>query len=102
MRKLFPFAGVVTLGSAGVAVTLCVCLQAQTSAQPAGRQQAAGPPPSSAATDAVTCFQADNAQTRALQFNRGRETSGTPADHNHIEMIHYFSNRTFDSAVNLR
>src|ERR1700675_2613510 len=53
MTKLFPFARVVTLGSAGVAVTLCVCLQAQTSAQQAGRQLVASPP-SSSATGALT------------------------------------------------
>src|SRR4029453_5831360 len=35
MTKLFPFARVLTVGSVAVAVTLCVCLQAQTSAQPA-------------------------------------------------------------------
>src|SRR2546425_11476502 len=45
----FPFARVLTLGSVGVAVTLCVCLQVQTSAQPAGRQEVASPPSSSAA-----------------------------------------------------
>ncbi len=49
MTKLFPIARVVTLGSVGVAVTLCVCLQVQTSAQQAGRQQVASPPSSSAA-----------------------------------------------------
>ena len=49
MTKLFPFARVVTLGSVGVAVALCVCLQVQTSAQQAGRQQVASPPSSSAA-----------------------------------------------------
>src|SRR5436190_10036634 len=51
MTKLLPIARVVTLGSIGVAVTLCVCLQVQTSAQQAGRQQVASPPPSSAAGD---------------------------------------------------
>src|SRR5713101_239962 len=49
MTKLFPIARVVTLGSVGVAVTLCVCLQVQTSAQQAGRQPVASPPSSSAA-----------------------------------------------------
>src|SRR2546428_13420895 len=49
MTKLFPFARVLTLGSVGVAVTLCVCLQLQTSAQPAERQQEARPPSNSAA-----------------------------------------------------
>ena len=53
MTNLFPFARVVTLGSVGVAVTLCVCLQVQTSAQQAGRQQVASPP-SSPAAGAVT------------------------------------------------
>src|SRR5260370_40769530 len=49
MTKLFPFAKVVTLGSAGAAVTLGVCLQVQTSAQQAGQRQLASPPSSSAA-----------------------------------------------------
>ncbi len=49
MTKLFPIARVVTPGSVGVAVTLCVCLQVQTSAQQAGRQPVASPPSSSAA-----------------------------------------------------
>jgi mono/diheme cytochrome c family protein len=49
MTKLFPFSGVVTLGSVGAAVTLCVCLQAQTSARQADRQQVMSPPSSSAA-----------------------------------------------------
>jgi cytochrome c5 len=53
MTKLFSIARVVTPGSVAVAVTLCVCLQGQTSAQQVGRQQAANPPSSSAA-DAVT------------------------------------------------
>jgi len=35
MTKLFPFARVLTVGSGAAAVTLCVCLQVQTSAQPA-------------------------------------------------------------------
>jgi len=35
MTKLFPFARVLTVGSGAVAVALCVCLQAQTSAPPA-------------------------------------------------------------------
>jgi cytochrome c5 len=52
MTKLFPFARVVTRGFVGVAVTLCVCLQVQTSAQQAGRPQKASPPSSS--TGAVT------------------------------------------------
>jgi cytochrome c5 len=52
MTKLFPFARVVTRGSVGAAVTLCVCLQVQTSAQQAGRPQKASPPSSS--TGAVT------------------------------------------------
>src|SRR6266852_774429 len=52
MTKLFPFARVVTLGSVGVAVTLCVGLQVP-SAQQAGRQQAASPASNSAAA-AVT------------------------------------------------
>src|SRR5262245_47744363 len=43
MTKLFPFAGVVTLGSVAGAVTLCVSLQAQTSARPTGPQQASSP-----------------------------------------------------------
>src|SRR3989442_1756835 len=46
---LFPFGSVLTLGSVGVAVTLCVCLQVQTSAQQARRQPVASPPSSSAA-----------------------------------------------------
>src|SRR5260221_10001439 len=49
MPKPFPFARVVTRGSVGVAVTLCVCLQVQPSAQQAGPQQVASPPSSSAA-----------------------------------------------------
>jgi hypothetical protein len=35
MKKLFLFARVLTPGSVGVAMTLCVCLQAQTSVRPA-------------------------------------------------------------------
>jgi mono/diheme cytochrome c family protein len=42
MTKLFPFGRMVTLGSVGVAVTLC--LQQQTSAHQARRQQVATPP----------------------------------------------------------
>src|ERR1700704_3993234 len=53
MTKLFPLARVGTIGSVGVAVTLGVCLQVQTSAQQAGRQQVASPLLRSAA-DAVT------------------------------------------------
>src|SRR5436309_2159774 len=49
MTKLFPFARVVTLGSVGVAVAMCVSLQVQTSAQQAGRPQVGSPPSSSAA-----------------------------------------------------
>src|SRR6266849_1735772 len=49
MTKQFPFARVLTLGSVGVAVTLCVCLQAQTSLQPASRPQVTVPPASPAA-----------------------------------------------------
>jgi len=49
MTKLFPFSGVVTLGSVGAAVTLCVCLQAQTSARQADPRQVASPPSSAAA-----------------------------------------------------
>jgi len=52
MTKPVPFARVATLGFVGVAVALCFCLQAQTSAQQARRQQAAIPSPSAA--DAVT------------------------------------------------
>ena len=47
MTKLFPFARVLTVGSVGVAVTLCVCLQAQTSAQPASSAAGAVTPASS-------------------------------------------------------
>src|SRR3979409_2144270 len=53
MPKPFPFARVVTRGSVGVAVTVCVCLQVQPSAQQAGQQQVASPP-SRSATGAVT------------------------------------------------
>jgi cytochrome c5 len=49
MTKLFPFARVVTLGSAGVAAILCVCVQLQPSAEPAGRRQVASPSSSPAA-----------------------------------------------------
>jgi hypothetical protein len=49
MTKLFPFARAVTFGSVGVVVSLCVCLQGQTSAQQAGQPQVASPPSSSAA-----------------------------------------------------
>jgi mono/diheme cytochrome c family protein len=35
MTKLFPFASVLTVGSGAAAAILCVCLQVQTSAQPA-------------------------------------------------------------------
>jgi len=49
MTKLFPFDRAVTLGSVGVAVTLGVCLQVQTSAQPSAREQLAGAPATSAA-----------------------------------------------------
>src|SRR5207249_9660567 len=52
MTKQFPFARVVTLGSVGAAVALCVCLQEPTSAQQAGRQVAT--PPSSSVAAAVT------------------------------------------------
>src|SRR5215468_3214193 len=47
MIKLFPFARVLTVGSGGAAVTLCVCLQVQTSAQPASSAPGAVTPPSS-------------------------------------------------------
>ena len=43
MKQLFPIATVVTPGVLR-AVTLCVCLQAQTSAQPTGRPPVASPP----------------------------------------------------------
>src|SRR5213592_2258744 len=49
MTKLFPFDRAVTLGSVGVAVTLGVCVQVQTSAQQSARQQVAGAPTSSGA-----------------------------------------------------
>src|SRR5205809_2872891 len=48
MTKLFPFDRAVTLGSVGVAVTLGVCLQVQTSARQSAREQVAGAPASSA------------------------------------------------------
>ena len=47
MTKLFPFARVLTVGSVAVAVTLCVCLQAQTPAQPASSAPGAVTPASS-------------------------------------------------------
>jgi mono/diheme cytochrome c family protein len=47
MTKLFPFARVLTVGSGAAAVTLCVCLQVQTSAQPASPGPGAATPPSS-------------------------------------------------------
>src|SRR4029453_15359891 len=47
MTKLFPFARVLAVGSVAVAVTLCVCLQAQTSAQPARSVAGAVTPASS-------------------------------------------------------
>ena len=53
MTKPFPFARMVSLGFVGLAVTLCLCLQVETSAQQAGRQQVASPAAPSAAS-AVT------------------------------------------------
>src|SRR5262245_7132157 len=47
MTKLFPFARVLTVGSGAAAVTLCVCLQVQTSAQPARSAPGAVTPASS-------------------------------------------------------
>jgi len=47
MTKLFPFARVLTVGSGAAAVTLCVCLQVQTSAQPARSAAGALTPASS-------------------------------------------------------
>ena len=44
MTKLFPFARVLTVGSVGVAITLCVCLQAQTSVQLPGATTPASSP----------------------------------------------------------
>src|SRR2546425_7072943 len=89
MTKLFPFARVLTLGSVGVAVTLCVCLQVQTSAQPAGRQQVASPPSSSAA-GAVTpassprrlldryCVTCHNERLKTAHLRRDRIGVATP------------------------
>ena len=53
MTKPFTLTRFITLGFVGLAVPLFFCLQAQTSAQQAGRQPVASPPSSSAA-DAVT------------------------------------------------
>ena len=53
MTKPFPFARMVSLGFVGLAVTLCLCLQVETSAQQAVRQQVASPGSPSAAS-AVT------------------------------------------------
>ena len=47
MTKLFPFARVLTVGSVAVTVTLCVCLQSQTSAQPVSPAPGAVTPASS-------------------------------------------------------
>src|SRR5215510_14672746 len=47
MTKLFPFARLLTVGSGAAAVTLCVCLQVQTSAQPARSAPVAVTPASS-------------------------------------------------------
>src|SRR5256712_3691637 len=49
MTKTLAYAGSLTPGSRGVAVAVCVCLEVQTAAQAAGRQQVACPPSSSAA-----------------------------------------------------
>ncbi len=78
MTKLFPFARVLTVGSVAVAVTLCVCLQAQTSAQPASRPQVAVPPTSPAAASSprrlvdqycVTCHN-ERLKTADLRLDR--------------------------------
>ena len=78
MTKLFPFARVLTVGSVAVAVTLCVCLQAQTSAQPASRPQVAGSPTSPAAAPSprrlvdqycVTCHN-ERLKTADLRLDR--------------------------------
>ncbi len=53
MTKPFPFARLVSLGFVGLAVTLCLCLQVETSAQQAGRQQVVSPPSPSAAGAAM-------------------------------------------------
>jgi len=47
MTKLFPFASVLTVGSGAAAAILCVCLQVQTSAQPARPAAGAAAPASS-------------------------------------------------------
>ena len=55
MTKLFPFARVLTVWFVAVAVTLCVCLQAQTSVQPPGATTPASSPRRLVDRYCVTC-----------------------------------------------
>ena len=69
MTKLFPFARVLTVWFVAVAVTLCVCLQAQTSVQPAGATTPASSPRHLVDRYCVTCHN-ERLKTADLRLDR--------------------------------
>ena len=63
MTKLFPFARVLTVWFVAVAVTLCVCLKAQTPVQPNGAVTPASSPRRLVDRYCVTCRMTDGVRT---------------------------------------
>jgi mono/diheme cytochrome c family protein len=80
MTKLFPFARVLTVWFVAVAVTLCVCLQAQTSVQPSGAATPASSPRRLVDRYCVTCHN-ERLKTADLRLDRiDIETPGAEAE----------------------
>jgi mono/diheme cytochrome c family protein len=80
MTKLFPFARVLTVWFVAVAVTLCVCLQAQTSVQPPGATTPASSPRRLVDRYCVTCHN-ERLKIADLRLDRADiENPGTEAE----------------------
>jgi mono/diheme cytochrome c family protein len=80
MTKLFPFARVLTVWFVAVAVTLCVCLQAQTSVQPPGATTPTSSPRRLVDRYCVTCHN-ERLKIADLRLDRADiENPGTEAE----------------------
>jgi mono/diheme cytochrome c family protein len=101
LPKPFPFARVVTLGLAGLAVVLLFCVQVETSAQQANRRQAAGvPPPSTPAPVAAVsdrrqlldryCVTCHNERVKTADLKLDQVDADNPAAHAEVweKVIH--------------
>ena len=92
MTKQFPVVRLVSLGCVGLAVAIFLCLQVETSAQQASRQQAVSPVPSSAASVAASgsghrvlldryCVTCHNNRAKTAELTLDQIDAANPAAH---------------------